>query len=159
MQDVLPKIIDQGAVDTVRELGNYLATSGNALLVGVVLVGLLTGFSIKSLLSEVRNLSMITHFNIMQLNYSPLITSFYGAIFPFINFDLFNVAGKLDELYEAMFPDLNDDPYSEEANSIGYETLWICLNMGSQTLLIFVSAISFLFFYLVEKLTPNDSVA
>ena len=101
---------------------------------------------------------MITHFNMMSLNYSPIMTAFYAAIFPFINFDIFNVAGKLDEFYEWLFPDLDDEKnYGEEAVNLGYESLWISTNMGSQTILIFWTAISFAFFFLITKVTPSRS--
>ena len=102
-------------------------------------------------------MSMVTHFNMMSLNYSPIMTGFYSAVFPFINFDIFNIAGKLDEFYEYIFPDLSNDPYSEEAEQLGYESSWISTNMGSQTLVIFVTTISFAFFSFLAKVTPSNS--
>ena len=150
---VLPKIVDTGAIDAVEAMGFGITASGSGMLVLVFFVTIFSGYSMNSILSEVRSLSMITHFNIMQLNYSPLITAFYGAIFPFINFDLFNVDGKLDDFYALIFPRLNDKAFSPEAKEIGYETLWISLNMGSQTMLIFLSAFSFVFFFLLSKCT------
>ena len=149
----MPKIVDTGAIDAVEEMGFGVTASGSGMLVLVFFVTIFSGYSMNSILSEVRSLSMITHFNIMQLNYSPLITAFYGAIFPFINFDLFNVDGKLDDFYALIFPRLNDKAFSPEAKEIGYETLWISLNMGSQTMLIFLSAFSFVFFFLLSQCT------
>ena len=87
----------------------------------------------KELLGKVRNLSLITHFFMMQVNFPPNVMIFFSGIFEFVTFDLV----PSEKIY-ALFISLEESPFSEEAGEIGYEYHQFIPNTGTVTLFIFM---------------------
>ena len=63
----------------------------------------------NSILGQVRNLALITHLMMMQLEYSDLQEGFYSQILAFVTFDVI----PTDELYETVFIGIENEPYSD----------------------------------------------
>lgn len=80
----------------------------------------------NSILSNVRCLSLITHLMMMQLNYPGNCVVFYGVVFNFVTFDVI----PTDGIYGPIF-NFDDEPFSEQAAVIGYESLHVITNSGS----------------------------
>ena len=75
---------------------------------------------------------------IIDLQSSDMQTSFYAKLFIFIKFDYI----PTDELYETIFSDIINEPYSEMAENLGYESRYIVQNSGSIFIyIIFVGAL------------------
>ena len=83
-------------------------------------------FSVQNLLGQVRSLNYITHYMIMQLNYAAAVSIFYSTLFEFVTFDIV----PTDEIYAEIF-DFDSEPYSEEADNIGYGSRLFIENTGS----------------------------
>ena len=74
----------------------------------------------------------------MQLKFPASAMIFYAALFEFVTFDLI----PTDELYQKIFDFENKEPYSDEADNIGYSSRYLIFNSGSLTLFIFLAAFS-----------------
>ena len=61
---------------------------------------------------------------------------FYGSLFEFITFDIV----PTDDIYGEMF-EFDSDPYSEEADNIGYGSRLFTENTGSLLVYIFILAL------------------
>ena len=62
----------------------------------------------------------------MQLNYAATVAIFFSSVFEFVTFDIV----PTDEIYGEIF-DFESDPYSEEADRIGYGSRLVIENTGS----------------------------
>lgn len=63
---------------------------------------------------------------IMQLNYAAAVSIFYSTLFEFVTFDIV----PTDEIYAEIF-DFESEPYSDEADNIGYGSRLFIENTGS----------------------------
>ena len=90
----------------------------------------------NNLLGQVRSLNFITHFMIMQLNYAAAVSVFYSSLFEFITFDVV----PTDEIYGNIF-EFESDPYSDEADDIGYGSRIFIENTGSLLVYLIVIAL------------------
>ena len=63
---------------------------------------------------------------IMQLNYAAAVAIFFSSVFEFVTFDIV----PTDDIYGEIF-NFESDPYSEEADSIGYGSRLVIENTGS----------------------------
>ena len=104
-------------------------------------------------LGQVRSLSLITHFNLMQLKYPGAVTEFYGELKPFIVFDVI----PTDNLYEETFYFEDDEPYSESAEDIGYESRMLVINGGSFTIFVVYMVLKQLLICTANSFTKKDS--
>ena len=89
----------------------------------------------------------------MQLKYPAGVSVFYAAIFEYVVFDFI----PTDNFYERIFDFENKEPYSEEADNIGYPSRYLIFNSGSITIFIFAYAISQLLYALLAKVLPNGN--
>ena len=71
----------------------------------------------------------IVHLMMMQLNYPASTALFYGAIFEYVTFDLL----PIEDIYIAIFA-FDSEPYSEEADAVGYSSRYWIENTGCLTL-------------------------
>ena len=126
---------------------------GKSSLFIMALLSFVTTYSMNTLLSQVRNLSLITHLIMMQLSYPAAVTIFYSGIFEYVTFDLI----PTDTFYEDVFRFEPSEPYSEEAESIGYPSRYLIINSGSLTLFIFVIAIQQLVYSLIARFSEEKS--
>ena len=78
-----------------------------------------------------RNLSLITHFFLLRIQFPPNVVIFYSYIFEYITFDLF----PPDKLY-ALIIDLDETPFSDAAGEIGYDFRRLIPNTGTVTIFI-----------------------
>ena len=101
-------------------------------------------FSLNNVLGMIRNLSLITHLMIIQLSYPPNVVLFFAGLFEFVTFDLL----PTDDIYGAIF-DLDDDPYSDLADEIGYSTRNLIPNSGSTTIFLFFTMLSQLVYAII----------
>ena len=69
----------------------------------------------NSLLGQVRSLSIITHFMMMQLNYSASVSYFYSFLFEFVTYDVV----PSDDIYDEVFK-FDSPAFSVQAENIGY---------------------------------------
>jgi len=67
----------------------------------------------------------------MNLEYSDLQSGFYESVLEFVTFDLI----PTEELYDLIFG-VENEPFSESAENIGYESRYIVQNSGSVSLYI-----------------------
>lgn len=125
-------------------------------MISIVLV--LFGFSMNSILGQVRSLSIITHMMTMQLNYPGTSVIFYSKIFEFVTFDLvFTFFPKLDELNEEWFGGVNES-YTSEAEAIGYESRYLMTNLGSIPICLVIVLILQTLYSAIEKCTKVGKV-
>ena len=89
----------------------------------------------------------------MQLGYPAGISVFYAAIFEYVVFDFI----PTDNLYENIFDFENKEPYSEEADNIGYPSRYLIFNSGSVTIFIFAYAASQLLYALLARVLPSGN--
>ena len=74
---------------------------------------------------------------------------FFEALFGFVSFDLL----PTDEIYGEMFK-FNSEPYSDEADEIGYGSLLIIENSGSISILLLVNLLQQLIFWALARALP-----
>ena len=110
-------------------------------------------YGMNTILSQVRSLSLITHFMMMQLRYPAGVSVFYSSIFEYVVFDFI----PTDNLYESIFDFENKEPYSEQAEDIGYPSRYLIFNSGSITIFIFAYAISQLIYALLVRVLPSGN--
>ena len=89
----------------------------------------------------------------MQLMYPGTVVAFYAALFEFLTFDII----PTDGVYDEVFGFENDEPYSESAANIGYESRLLIINSGSMTIFVLYILLKQLIFGLVQLMTPNGS--
>ena len=117
-------------------MGGFLSITGKGSIVIMVILRQFMSYGMNNLLGQVRSLNFITHFMIMQLNYAAAVSVFYGSLFEFITFDIV----PTDDIYGEIF-DFDSDPYSEEADNIGYGSRLFTENTGSLLVYIVIVAL------------------
>ena len=137
-------------LDSVASVIRIVGKSGLFL---AALFSFLFSYSMNSLLAQVRSLSLITHLMMMQLEYPAPVAIFYAGIFEFVTFDLVPTEG----LYDAVFSFRETEPFSEEADNIGYSTRYAIENSGSITLFIFLTALMQCLYSLIICTTQKTS--
>ena len=110
-------------------------------------------FSMNNVLSQVRSLQIITHMMILSVNYPNSSTVFFKFVFDYVSFDIFHP----DLLYERTLDLENDDPFSEQADDIGYGSTFILVNQGSIPILLFVSMFSLLLYKVIIACTVEEN--
>ena len=146
-------MLDSSTEQAVTALGNSVSNVGQAQLMLTIAI-IFVGYSMNALLAEVRNLSLITHLMMMQLNYAESSVKFFSKIFDFVTFDLlYSFFPQLDEFNKSVFG--GAEPYSEEANKIGYESRYLMTNLGSIPIFIVVAAIFHLIYSLVARFSKS----
>lgn len=86
----------------------------------------------------------------MQLNYAAGVSYFYSFLFEFVTYDMV----PSDEIYGEIF-DFDSDPYSQQADNIGYGSRYIIENTGSLFILLFVIGLRLLLLLATRKLTAH----
>lgn len=107
----IPKITEAELANTVDSYSTKATTGG---MLGIVLLFMLNfvfNMGMNKVLSQVRNLSLVTHLMMMQLSYPGVLAIFFEKIFRFVTFDMI----PTDEIYPR-FLDLEGEPFSEEAD-------------------------------------------
>ena len=89
----------------------------------------------NSILGQVASLSLTTHVMMAELDTPENAVLFYASIFDWITFDLF----PTDYLYGLILNFVNDSPYSDKADDVGYGSRFLILNSGSIS--IFIAAL------------------
>ena len=96
---------------------------------------------------------MITHFMMMQLLVPQNAAIFYGGLFEFVTFDII----PTDDIYDKLFDEgWRTEPYSPEADGIGYGTRLLFSNLGSVFWIIIFLAILQSVFLTVSKFAHKD---
>ena len=125
---------------------------GSGGLIIAAVVQYFTFYSMNTLLAQVRSLSLITHLMMMQLTYPAVVTIFYSVIFEFVVFDFI----PTDQLYDDIF-DFENEPYSEQADSIGYPSRYTIYNAGSITIYIVALALAQILYSLFARILPRGN--
>ena len=123
---VLPKMVDQQKYDTNAQIGSVFGDVGKLSLGLTFMLSFFIKAAMNQLLTIVRSLQIITHMMVMQLNYPRETAIFYALIFEFISFDMI----PAQEIYAEIFRFINDSPFSDEANIIGYFSRYFVFNSG-----------------------------
>ena len=76
------------------------------------------------MLSQVRNLGLITHFMMMKLNYPAGLVGYFQGVFPLVTFDWLPDF-LLNPINDKLFPEKKEGAYSESADLIGYGSLFL----------------------------------
>ena len=92
-----------------------ISDTGTGTVIFTILLRQFYKFSFNSLLGNVRNLQFVTHLMMMQLVFTASVSYFYSILFEFVTYDYI----PTDDIYGAMF-DFDSEPYSDEADLIGY---------------------------------------
>lgn len=108
----------------------------------------------NKILSQVRNLSLITHLMMLRLQYPEELNSFFGKIFEFVTFDVI----PTEYIYPHILVDLDEESFSEQAEKIGYESVYFIPNSGSITIFIFICLFTQLLFAGLSKVLPEGRV-
>ena len=104
IDEALGESIESAAVTT----GNF----GKGTILAVTLLSFLGYNLVAQILGQVRSLSLITHFLMMQLIVPQNAIIFYSGLFEFVTFDII----PTDAIYDKLFDDgWATEPYSEEA--------------------------------------------
>ena len=102
-----------------------LAANGVFVITGIL--QFFTGYSLNSVLSQVRSMAIVSHLMIMQLSYPAAAIVFYAVVFEYVTFDVIPTDGPYDATLK-----FENVPYSDEAASVGYASRYIIYNSGSQ---------------------------
>ena len=81
----------------------------------------------------------------MQLVFPPMTVTFFAGVLSFVTFDLI----PYEKIYEAVFG-WSNEPFSPEAEEIGYESHYFIENSGSIPIYIFCDLVLQLIFALVK---------
>ena len=128
---IVPKMSNKTLSLVAEEIATIMSSTGSSSLVIAGILSYFGNFSASHLLSEVRNLSFISHFMMMQLVYPPLSVAFYAILFNFLTFDIL----PTDNIYVNVFG-WENVPYSDNADAIGYPSRFLIENSGSITIFI-----------------------
>ena len=134
---------------------------------GVIVIFLLLGlhpvlqYLINKILGVISALALVTHFCLLDLDYPLNVLTFLGQLFPIIAFDFLP-----EEWLVSIFQlaDLEDDPISEQFESVGYENKSIVyVNLGSLLVFIVLMPITYYLFSLVlclphKKIKNSDLI-
>ena len=82
----------------------------------------------------------------MQLIYSAGVSYFYSLLFEFVTYDII----PTDEIYEVMF-EIDSDPYSDQADLIGYGYRYALLNTGSLLFYIILNALRLAVYFAIIR--------
>ena len=111
----MPKQQDDAVEDKIEsgaKVGKSAAATGFVVLVGTFLLSYFKKSVMNRMLSQVRNLGLITHLMMMQLQYPAGQAGFFQGVFPLVTFDAMPDF-IIDPLNEKLFPAENDEAYSE----------------------------------------------
>ena len=123
-------MIDEGLAETIKSVAETAGTFGKGTILAVTLISFFGYNIVAQILGQVRSLSLITHFLMMSLIVPQNAIIFYSGLFEFVTFDII----PTDLVYDKLFDDSwVTEPFSEQAESIGYETRLIFSNLGSVT--------------------------
>ena len=133
----------------ITSAADAVSTTGKTSYTVIFFLSLLFSFSMNNVLSQVRSLQIITHVMLAQLVYPPSVVMFFSRLLSFVTFDV--IPSTL--IYELLFGWTNV-PYSDQADEIGYGSLFIIENSGSGTIFIVLILINqIIYMYLYKKLT------
>ena len=108
---ILPKIADQGIVDLVIMFGENLSTVGKGGIFIAFVLSFGTSLGMHKLLSQVRNLGLVTNLMMMNLKYPATISLLFSKVFEFVTFDIIPT-----ELFYPYIFDLPEGAFSDEAD-------------------------------------------
>ena len=109
-------------------------------------------FYVNSILGLIRCISIITHMMMMRMTNPDSTALFFEALFGFVSFDLL----PTDAMYAEMFK-FDSEPYSDEADEIGYGSLLIIENSGSISILLLVNLLQQLIFWALARVLPQNN--
>ena len=82
----------------------------------------------------------------MQLIYSAGVSYFYSLLFEFVTYDII----PTDQIYEEMF-EIESNPYSDQADLIGYGYRYSVVNTGSLLIYIILNGLRLALYYCIQK--------
>lgn len=146
IQRHLPQQLNIRKAQTIQMIAETIQRSGQGSIILSLFVQQFVAFSMNNLLSQVRNLAIITHLMIMQLNYAASASYFFSFLFEFVTYAII----PTDDIYGSIFG-FESDPLSEQADNIGYGSRFVIENTGSLLIYLFVIAFLQLIFLLIVK--------
>ena len=105
-------------------------------------------------LSQVRSLSLIAHLFLMTLYVQGFTISFFRKVMRYVAFDLL---WFIEDIYDEIFVLPDDEPYSQQADDVGYESRYLTINSGSITFFILLFFLQQLIFASLAKFAPQNS--
>lgn len=106
----VPAIVDRESAAAVEALASNISTAGQGITVVIFILTYGINMGMQNILSQIRNLGIITHLMMMKLQYPGTMQIFFAKIFEFVTFDLV----PTEHIYPH-FLQLDEVPYSEEA--------------------------------------------
>ena len=123
-----------------------IVASGSGSIFLTVALQQFLSFSVNSMLGNVRNLQYVTHMMMMQLIFPASVGLFFSSLFEFVTYDVL----PTDDIYVPIFG-WNNEPYSDEAELIGYESRYTIENTGSLLIYLICIGLRTLLFYTILK--------
>ena len=87
----------------------------------------------------------------MQLNYPASSAIFFATVFEYVTFDMV----PTDEIFGETF-DFDSEPYSDEADQVGYGSRFFIENTGSLLIYVMIIAVELFFYGLVLSCAKKD---
>ena len=126
-------MIEKGLGENILGTGLTTGDFGKSTLIVISVLKFFAKNLVNQVLGQVRSLSMITHFMMMQLMVPQNAMIFYSGLFELVTFEMI----PTDVIYDELFGDSwKTEPFSERADFIGYSTRLVFSNLGSVTLII-----------------------
>ena len=146
VQKSLPQQLDPDRALILMGSAEAVSSAGTGVVILVICLQQCCRFGMNSVLGNVRNLQFVTHLMMMQLIYSAGVSYFYSLLFEFVTYDIV----PSDEIYEAMF-EIDSNPYSDQADLIGYGYRYSVVNTGSLLFYIILNGLRLALYYSILK--------
>ena len=82
-------------------------------------------------------MAIITHLNMMQLSYPASSIAFFSVVFSYVTYDVI----PTENMYLKLFGFV-EDPYSDQANNVGYPAIYLIPNSGSMPIFILIHIVT-----------------
>ena len=110
------------------------------------------GYGMNSLFSQVRSLSVVTHYNMMMITFPASCIQFFAVIYEYVTYDVI----PTDNLYEDRMG-LPYKPFSANADKVGYPSTSMIPNLGSVPIFIIITILSMLTWYIIVRMMKNKN--
>ena len=109
-----------------------VTSSVTTVYIGNFVINLILKAGLNELLSSIQTMQIILHYSLVNVKLAPNAQIFYAHLFVVFAFDVFETRDFMTE-----FLNLQDsEPYNENFESLGYETSYYSINIGSITLFV-----------------------
>ena len=134
--------------------GEVVSNIGAGTIVVKYALNFLLQYEMNSILGNVRSLSYITHLMMMDLSYPVSSQIFFEKVFTFVTFD---IIPWTEEIYNYIFGWINN-PFSIQAEEVGYGSRNLIENSGSITIFIVLQIVLLLVYSILKRLFRSGRI-